>query len=46
MTLSDASGLSRENRVRASLLADVLVLGYDGNHPCCGGPSTASRSVA
>ncbi|MBC9822367.1 D-alanyl-D-alanine carboxypeptidase/D-alanyl-D-alanine-endopeptidase [Terrabacter sp. MAHUQ-38] len=31
--LSDASGLSRENRVRASLLADVLVLGYDGTHP-------------
>jgi len=33
VTLSDASGLSRENRVRASLLSDVLVLGYDGNHP-------------
>ena len=31
--LSDASGLSRQNRVRASLLADVLVLGYDGIHP-------------
>ena len=31
--LVDASGLSRENRVRASLLADVLVLGYDGTHP-------------
>ncbi|MFC7595562.1 D-alanyl-D-alanine carboxypeptidase/D-alanyl-D-alanine-endopeptidase [Terrabacter sp. GCM10028922] len=31
--LSDASGLSRQNRVRASLLADVLVLGYDGTHP-------------
>jgi D-alanyl-D-alanine carboxypeptidase/D-alanyl-D-alanine-endopeptidase (penicillin-binding protein 4) len=31
--LSDASGLSRENRVRASLLAEVLVLGYDGTHP-------------
>lgn len=31
--LSDASGLSRENRVRASLLADVLVLGYDGTQP-------------
>ncbi|WP_256793363.1 D-alanyl-D-alanine carboxypeptidase/D-alanyl-D-alanine-endopeptidase [Terrabacter sp. Ter38] len=30
--LSDASGLSRENRVRASLLSDVLVLGYDGQH--------------
>jgi D-alanyl-D-alanine carboxypeptidase/D-alanyl-D-alanine-endopeptidase (penicillin-binding protein 4) len=33
VTLSDASGLSRENRVRASLLSDVLVLGYDGTHP-------------
>ena len=33
VTLSDASGLSRENRVRADLLADVLVLGYDGHHP-------------
>lgn len=33
VTLSDASGLSRENRVRASLLSDVLVLGYDGKHP-------------
>jgi D-alanyl-D-alanine carboxypeptidase/D-alanyl-D-alanine-endopeptidase (penicillin-binding protein 4) len=32
VTLSDASGLSRENRVRASLLSDVLVLGYDGQH--------------
>jgi len=32
VTLSDASGLSRENRVRASLLSDVLVLGYDGKH--------------
>ncbi len=32
-TLSDASGLSRENRVTADLLADVLVLGYDGRHP-------------
>ena len=32
VTLSDASGLSRENRVRASLLSDVLVLGYDGRH--------------
>ncbi|NUO34663.1 MAG: peptidase S13, partial [Dermatophilaceae bacterium] len=31
--LVDASGLSRENRVRADLLADVLVLGYDGTHP-------------
>jgi D-alanyl-D-alanine carboxypeptidase/D-alanyl-D-alanine-endopeptidase (penicillin-binding protein 4) len=33
VTLADASGLSRENRVRADLLADVLVLGYDGRHP-------------
>jgi D-alanyl-D-alanine carboxypeptidase/D-alanyl-D-alanine-endopeptidase (penicillin-binding protein 4) len=33
VTLSDASGLSRENRVRAGLLSDVLVLGYDGRHP-------------
>ena len=33
VTLSDASGLSRENRVRARLLSDVLVLGYDGRHP-------------
>lgn len=32
-TLSDASGLSRENRVSARLLTDVLVLGYDGTHP-------------
>jgi D-alanyl-D-alanine carboxypeptidase/D-alanyl-D-alanine-endopeptidase (penicillin-binding protein 4) len=32
-TLSDASGLSRENRVTGDLLADVLVLGYDGKHP-------------
>ena len=32
VTLSDASGLSRENRVPASLLSDVLVLGYDGKH--------------
>ena len=31
--LADASGLSRENRVRAALLAQVLVLGYDGKHP-------------
>jgi D-alanyl-D-alanine carboxypeptidase/D-alanyl-D-alanine-endopeptidase (penicillin-binding protein 4) len=31
--LADASGLSRENRVRAALLAQVLVLGYDGSHP-------------
>lgn len=33
VTLSDASGLSRENRVTAELLTDVLVLGYDGQHP-------------
>lgn len=33
VTLSDASGLSRENRVRADLLSDVLLLGYDGRHP-------------
>jgi len=32
-TLSDASGLSRENRVTANLLTDVLALGYDGTHP-------------
>lgn len=32
-TLSDASGLSRENRVTATLLTDVLALGYDGTHP-------------
>ncbi|EWT03590.1 D-alanyl-D-alanine carboxypeptidase [Intrasporangium oryzae NRRL B-24470] len=31
--LLDASGLSRDNRVTARLLADVLVLGYDGAHP-------------
>jgi D-alanyl-D-alanine carboxypeptidase/D-alanyl-D-alanine-endopeptidase (penicillin-binding protein 4) len=29
----DASGLSRENRVTAELLAEILVLGYDGEHP-------------
>ncbi|GAA5031241.1 hypothetical protein GCM10023258_29200 [Terrabacter aeriphilus] len=33
LRLVDASGLSRENRVRATLLSDVLVLGYDGAHP-------------
>lgn len=33
VTLSDASGLSRENRVTAELLTEVLVLGYDGRHP-------------
>ncbi|MDV3220174.1 D-alanyl-D-alanine carboxypeptidase/D-alanyl-D-alanine-endopeptidase [Intrasporangium sp.] len=32
-TLADASGLSRENRVTAELLTEVLVLGYDGRHP-------------
>ncbi|GAA6524807.1 D-alanyl-D-alanine carboxypeptidase [Intrasporangium sp. DVR] len=32
-TLVDASGLSRENLVTARLLTDVLVLGYDGQHP-------------
>lgn len=31
--LKDASGLSRENRVTAKLLTDVLVLGHDGRHP-------------
>lgn len=31
--LVDGSGLSRENRVTADLLTDVLVLGYDGQHP-------------
>lgn len=33
VVLMDASGLSRENRVTADLLAQVLVLGYDGQHP-------------
>jgi D-alanyl-D-alanine carboxypeptidase/D-alanyl-D-alanine-endopeptidase (penicillin-binding protein 4) len=33
VVLRDASGLSRENRVTALLLTDVLVLGYDGAHP-------------
>ncbi len=33
VVLVDASGLSRENRVTAALLAEVLVLGYDGEHP-------------
>ena len=40
VALSDASGLSRENRVTADLLTDVLVLGYDGQHRaahCAGG---------
>jgi D-alanyl-D-alanine carboxypeptidase/D-alanyl-D-alanine-endopeptidase (penicillin-binding protein 4) len=31
--LVDASGLSRDNRVTAELLAEILVLGYDGEHP-------------
>ena len=35
VALSDASGLSRENRVTADLLTDVLVLGYDGQHLAC-----------
>lgn len=33
VVLRDASGLSRENRVTAMLLTDVLLLGYDGKHP-------------
>ncbi len=33
VALSDASGLSRENRVTGDLLTDVLALGYDGKHP-------------
>ncbi|WP_404391463.1 D-alanyl-D-alanine carboxypeptidase/D-alanyl-D-alanine-endopeptidase [Humibacillus xanthopallidus] len=33
VVLRDASGLSRENRVRADLLTRILVLGYDGQHP-------------
>jgi D-alanyl-D-alanine carboxypeptidase/D-alanyl-D-alanine-endopeptidase (penicillin-binding protein 4) len=32
-SLVDASGLSRENQVTAEVLAQVLVLGYDGKHP-------------
>ena len=32
-SLVDASGLSRENQVTAAVLAEVLVLGYDGEHP-------------
>ncbi|TQN45348.1 D-alanyl-D-alanine carboxypeptidase/D-alanyl-D-alanine-endopeptidase (penicillin-binding protein 4) [Humibacillus xanthopallidus] len=32
VVLRDASGLSRENRVRADLLTRILVLGYDGKH--------------
>ncbi len=33
VALSDASGLSRQNRVTARLLTDVLLLGYDGSDP-------------
>lgn len=33
VTLVDASGLSRENRVTADLLSRILVMGYDGRHP-------------
>ena len=33
VVLRDASGLSRENRVRADLLTRLLALGYDGQHP-------------
>ncbi len=33
VVLSDASGLSRQNRVRADLLTRILALGYDGTHP-------------
>ncbi|HET8594745.1 MAG TPA: D-alanyl-D-alanine carboxypeptidase/D-alanyl-D-alanine-endopeptidase [Intrasporangium sp.] len=32
VTLSDASGLSRENRVTALLLTDLLAKAYDGQH--------------
>jgi D-alanyl-D-alanine carboxypeptidase/D-alanyl-D-alanine-endopeptidase (penicillin-binding protein 4) len=32
VVLRDASGLSRENRVRADLLTRILALGYDGKH--------------
>jgi D-alanyl-D-alanine carboxypeptidase/D-alanyl-D-alanine-endopeptidase (penicillin-binding protein 4) len=32
VVLRDASGLSRENRVRADLLTRILALGYDGHH--------------
>jgi D-alanyl-D-alanine carboxypeptidase/D-alanyl-D-alanine-endopeptidase (penicillin-binding protein 4) len=32
VTLSDASGLSRENRVTALLLTDLLAKAYDGHH--------------
>ncbi len=33
VTLSDASGLSRQNRVTALLLTDLLTKAYDGQHP-------------
>ncbi|MEO6996574.1 MAG: D-alanyl-D-alanine carboxypeptidase/D-alanyl-D-alanine-endopeptidase [Terracoccus sp.] len=33
VVLRDGSGLSRENRVTANLLTQLLVLGYDGRHP-------------
>jgi D-alanyl-D-alanine carboxypeptidase/D-alanyl-D-alanine-endopeptidase (penicillin-binding protein 4) len=33
VTLSDASGLSRQNRVTALLLTDLLAKAYDGQHP-------------
>ncbi|OFE18857.1 D-alanyl-D-alanine carboxypeptidase/D-alanyl-D-alanine-endopeptidase [Humibacillus sp. DSM 29435] len=32
IVLRDGSGLSRENRVTANLLTELLVLGYDGRH--------------
>ncbi|MDN5777637.1 MAG: D-alanyl-D-alanine carboxypeptidase/D-alanyl-D-alanine-endopeptidase, partial [Humibacillus sp.] len=32
IVLRDGSGLSRENRVTANLLSQLLVLGYDGRH--------------
>lgn len=33
VTLQDASGLSRGDRVTARMLTDVLMLGHDGRHP-------------
>ena len=33
VVLRDGSGLSRQNRVTANLLSQLLVLGYDGRHP-------------
>ena len=33
VVLRDGSGLSRQNRVTANLLTQLLVLGYDGRHP-------------